>query len=204
MPCALVVYDSKTGSTAKMARWAGAALEEKGWAVVTGPMEKAPKIEGMDLVLVGGPLRFGRPSKALAGFVKKNRPALKKTPCAFFLCGISLGIVAREPLPDVGIFIDPGFDPVVYDNKFADLMAYTHTAQHYLKHLLRHTGDIAPLGIGFFRGAMDFARLNAWERLALYFIMIFVKDFEEKDYANPKAVAGWAAEMAGKAARQRG
>ncbi|MDI6796528.1 MAG: flavodoxin domain-containing protein [Desulfatibacillaceae bacterium] len=199
MPSALVVYDSKTGSTALMAAIAARALEEKGWAVVVDTADKAPEIEGHDLVLIGGPLRLGKPSKKLAGFVNANREYLEKTACAFFLSGVSLGIVKKESLPEIDIYIDPGFEPIVYDWHFANLMEYTHTVQYYLKHLYKHIGSIKPLGVGFFRGKMDFAELPLKEKLITYFIMIFIKDFEEKDYTSPKAVADWACRMAQKA-----
>jgi flavodoxin len=199
MPSALVVYDSLTGSSASMATIAAKALEEKGWTVAVDTADKAPEIEGRDLVLLGGPLRLGRPSKALARFVEANRAALQKTACAFFFGGISLGIVKKEALPEIDIFIDPGFEPIVYDWHFANLMEYTHTVQYYLKHLSKHTGSIKPLGVGFFRGKMDLAGLSLKEKLATYFIMIFIKDFEEKDYTNPKAIADWACLMADKA-----
>jgi len=78
---ALIVYDSEWGNTEKVAQAIGAALGPE--AQVVRASEAKASMEGLDLLVVGGPTQAGRPRPVLQEFLKQL-PALNGLKVAAF------------------------------------------------------------------------------------------------------------------------
>jgi len=100
----LVVYGSKRGGTAELARMVGKAFAERGWSVEVRPASDVTTPTGADIVVVGGALYMNRWHKDSVRFVKRHAAALRDLPVWFFSSG-PLDDTARSgdvaPVPQV-------------------------------------------------------------------------------------------------------
>jgi menaquinone-dependent protoporphyrinogen oxidase len=83
----LVVYGSKRGGTAELARMIGKAFAERGWSVEVRPASDVTTVTGADAVVVGGALYVNRWHRDAVRFVKKHAAALRDLPVWFFSSG---------------------------------------------------------------------------------------------------------------------
>lgn len=83
----LIVYGSKLGGTAGLARMLGAALEHEGIAVDVQPADRAGDVEDYAAVVVGSALYAGRWQRDARQFVKRNADVLGTRPVFFFSSG---------------------------------------------------------------------------------------------------------------------
>ena len=83
----LVVYGSKRGGTAELARMVGKAFAEHGWSVEVRPATDVTTVTGADAVIVGGALYMNRWHRDAVRFVKRHAAALRELPVWFFSSG---------------------------------------------------------------------------------------------------------------------
>ena len=83
----LVVYGSKRGGTAELARMVGKAFAEHGWSVEVRPAADVASVTGADAVVVGGALYMNRWHRDAGRFVKRHKAALFDLPVWFFSSG---------------------------------------------------------------------------------------------------------------------
>jgi len=81
----LIAYTSVTGTAKECAELLASHLS--GHNVTLARLEdKIPPLEEFDAVVIGAPVRFGKPHKALRKFIKSRKDELLATKCAYFLC----------------------------------------------------------------------------------------------------------------------
>ena len=83
----LVVYGSKRGGTAELARMVGKAFAERGWSVEVQDAASVGSIDEADAVVVGGALYMNRWHRDAVRFVKRHAAALRDRPVWFFSSG---------------------------------------------------------------------------------------------------------------------
>jgi menaquinone-dependent protoporphyrinogen oxidase len=83
----LVVYGSKRGGTAELARMVGKAFAERGWSVEIQDAASVATIGDADAVVVGGALYMNRWHRDAVRFVKRHGDALRERPVWFFSSG---------------------------------------------------------------------------------------------------------------------
>jgi len=83
----LVVYGSKRGGTAELARMVGKAFAERGWSVEVRPAADVTTLSDADAVVVGGALYLNRWHRDAVRFVKRHQVALRDLPVWFFSSG---------------------------------------------------------------------------------------------------------------------
>ena len=83
----LVVYGSKNGGTAELARMVGKAFAERGWSAEVRPASDVLSVTGADVVVVGGALYMNRWHRDAVRFVKRHAAALRDLPVWFFSSG---------------------------------------------------------------------------------------------------------------------
>jgi menaquinone-dependent protoporphyrinogen oxidase len=91
MATILVAYASKGGATAELAEWIGEALRRTGATVDVRPADDVTSLDGVDAVVVGGPLYMGKVLRPVPSFFSRHRAALAGKPVAVFIAGSSLG-----------------------------------------------------------------------------------------------------------------
>lgn len=86
----LVVAASGHGTTAEVARHIGESIAAAGHAVDVRPVDDAVHIDGYDLVVVGGAIRYDRWLRGATTFVRDHRSELASTTVAFFFTCLAL------------------------------------------------------------------------------------------------------------------
>lgn len=134
-----VVYVSQRGQTARIAGRIGALLEDRGLEVVESPLDALPVLPSGDGVVLGASIHLGEHPREAADWVRRNLPALRARPSAFFSVSMSAA------LAEVG---------------------YQRQARGWRDAFLWGLGW-RPLLRASFGGALDFASYSLVERLAV-------------------------------------
>lgn len=87
---ALVVFDSKHGTTREIARRLADALGDGAETFELGGRDTAP-LEEFDAVVLGGPVYAGSWSRRASAFARENRGALGRKRFAAFSAGFTIG-----------------------------------------------------------------------------------------------------------------
>ncbi len=83
----LIAYTSKTGTSAECAEILASKLKDGNEiALVDMKKQEAESASSFDTIVLGSSVRMGHISKELKNYIKSNREALSKIPCAVFLC----------------------------------------------------------------------------------------------------------------------
>lgn len=185
----LIAYDSAYGATRTAAGLVAEVLSGRGCDVdvrVVG----AGDILGYDAAIIGGPIRLGRCSPRTRRFLRRERSALAQMPVAcFFTC---MSVTRAASAPAFPVSIDPAFSALSGSSPRKGFMERTHTADYYLEHFLKLMPGIAPLGIGFFKGNLDLARLSPVHRLLMRFAIFSLPEIQEGQYLDSELVRAWA------------
>jgi menaquinone-dependent protoporphyrinogen IX oxidase len=190
----LVTYDSGYGATAVVAETIAEALTEKGLKVDLRRVG-LKDLSGYDAVLVGSPIRFGRCTPRIKRFLKKNLTELTHVQVAFFFTCMS--VTNNELKQELRLYIDPSFNDPNRPHARFSVMENNHTVSYYLKHFLKIVPGIAPLGISFFKGRLNTAKLNPFHRLIMWFAMFSLPEIQNGDFLNPAAIRAWAESLFG-------
>jgi menaquinone-dependent protoporphyrinogen oxidase len=186
----LVAYATNAGSTAEVARAVGEELGRNGAQVEVKAIERVTDLTPYDAVVVGGPMILGWHRKARA-FLQEHREALQKAPVAYFMVALSLTEYAGEEYAGTRIYQDARLAKAPGDLGALTFRERFTSVPNYAQPAFESAPGVTPVGIGFFGGALDYARLNLFQRL---FVRLAV-GAEEGDHRNWDAVREWAAEL---------
>lgn len=87
MARALIVYASKYGSVAEVARFVGGVLDEEGADCDVVDAREARRLEGYDLVVLGSGLYMSRLHGDARRFLRRHHEQLEQVPFAVFAMG---------------------------------------------------------------------------------------------------------------------
>jgi len=129
MASILVVYGTRTGQTATVARRIDEVISERGHDVVTRHVSNPPAdpVDSFDAVVVGASVNYNRHQRPVVEFVEDHREALSSRPTAFFQLSFAAAVPsgragAREWADD--LFDTTGWHPDRVGN-FAGAVNYT-------------------------------------------------------------------------------
>jgi menaquinone-dependent protoporphyrinogen oxidase len=91
----LVVYASRTGSTAEIAQAIARELQAVGHTAEAAEIGKTALPAGYAAVVIGGPMYMGRVDSRVAKFTKQYAPELASVPVAAFV--VCLAPVSKDP-----------------------------------------------------------------------------------------------------------
>jgi menaquinone-dependent protoporphyrinogen oxidase len=131
-PLVLVVYATRYGSTASVARAVGDRLGQHGLRVDLSPAHEIDSVRPYDAVVIGGALYMGRWHRDARRFVHRHRAALTRIPVAVFGMG---PISGTEPDVD--------------------------GSREQLERALTHVPELVPIDVAIFGGVIDPARLHS-------------------------------------------
>ena len=80
----LVIYATRTGSTAEVAKVISAVLAERGFDVDVKPVTEKPSLEGYDAGILGSGIRMGGWLSEMLEFIRTNQAKLIQIPIAIF------------------------------------------------------------------------------------------------------------------------
>ena len=90
MKKAVIVYDTKRGSTETISGWIKDFLEKEGWQVSLLRAGKEMEFKGnYDLVIIGSPIYYEKPLKSVREFTEQNREKLSGIPAAIFVVNMA-------------------------------------------------------------------------------------------------------------------
>ncbi len=136
----LIVYASRAGSTAEVAKTIGQTLKESGVSVDTLSTADVHKPEEYNAVIVGSAIRMGKWLPEAVDFINKHRDRLAKVPIAYF---------------------------VVCNTMKDDTPENRNKTLAYLDPVRAKFPDVQPVDIGLFGGVIDFKKLSFVERSML-------------------------------------
>jgi menaquinone-dependent protoporphyrinogen oxidase len=133
-PKILVLYATKTGSTAEVAQVIADEFVILGSSVNVYNVKEAPAPNGYSAVVIGSSIRYGGWQKEALHYLKTHKVPLAKIPVAYFNCGI--------------------FTASADTAKKAQAQNYNDAAKAIIK----------PVADTFFAGKIDYGKLNFVER----------------------------------------
>jgi menaquinone-dependent protoporphyrinogen oxidase len=140
LPNALIVYGTRTGTTANTAELIAESLQKEGLTVkvVDAKKEKVKDITGFDLVVVGSGVQIGKWTGEADDFLKKQQKELASKKLALFVCcGAATPLSEGEQKTKE---MDTGRQKYLEDK----------TVQYNLK----------PVALGYFGGCYDFNKMS--------------------------------------------
>lgn len=148
----LIVYASRAGSTAEVAKIIGQTLEETGASVDVYSITDVNDISRYQAIIVGSAIRMGRWLPEAVDFVKKNRDKLIQVPVAYFL---------------------------VCNTMKDDTPENRGKALAYLDPVRKMVPDAQPVDIGLFAGVIDFSKLSFMDKAMLKMRGVSEGDFRD-------------------------
>lgn len=144
----LIVYSTTDGHTREICLRLKQVIEQQMHQVSLISLEEPPDLDirQYDKIVVGASIRYGKHSKEVYEFVKKNQELLESRPNAFF----SVNVVARKPEKS-----RPENNP--YLQKFLGEISWR------------------PRKLAVFAGKIDYPKYGFWDRLMIRLIMWMTK-----------------------------
>jgi len=137
---ALVAYATWAGSTEEIAEGIAKILRDPSMDIEVKPVREVKSLDGYDAVILGTPIRMGRPHPDIKRFVvgyKKELPNLK---LAFFVACLNMS---------------------------EDNLQNRIQTEGYLKPLYSAAPGIKPVSTGLFAGVMDATKLKGFWRFVM-------------------------------------
>lgn len=144
----LIIYSTTDGHTRRICERVKQVVEEHDHKVVLTFIDDEPgiELEPFDKVVIGASIRYGKHSKQVYQFIRKNQSKLDGKPNAFF----SVNVVARKPEKN-----QPETNPYL---------------QKFLKQI-----HWQPRTLAVFAGKIDYPIYKFWDRQVIRFIMWMTK-----------------------------
>jgi menaquinone-dependent protoporphyrinogen oxidase len=150
----LIVYASRSGSTAGVAEAIGKRLCEMGAAVDVRSVENVNDLSHYKGVIAGSAIRKGRWLPEATAFVKTHHETLNRVPTAYFVVCNTMKDDTPENRTKVMAYLDP-----VY----------------------KAAPDVKPVNVGLFAGAVDFDKLSFVNKSMLRVLGVSEGDFRNWD-----------------------
>ncbi len=142
----LIVYSTTDGHTREICQRLKQVIERQAHQTKIISIDDKPNINLFDKVVIGASIRYGKHSKQVYKFIKRNEKILNSKQNAFF----SVNVVARKPEKD-----KPETNP-------------------YLIKFLRKI-SWCPKELAVFAGKIDYQKYHFWDSLMIRLIMMMTK-----------------------------
>jgi menaquinone-dependent protoporphyrinogen oxidase len=145
MASILILYSTTDGHTLRISQHLQHVIEQQGNRATLVSIDEAGQtnLQAFDTIVIGARIRYGRHSKAVTDFIKRNTPLLDSKANAFF----SVNIVARKAGRN-----QPDTNP--YLRKFLRQIAWR------------------PQALAVFAGKLDYPRYGFFDRTMIRLIML--------------------------------
>ena len=189
----LVVHAGRYGSTAEVAEAIADELRSCGATVESRPARDVFSIESYDAVVVGSAVYSAKWLPEAMRFVETNHEGLSRRRVAYFTLCMELTRVPEDQDREVPVFVDPELgQPPRVEGKLG-YFERTHLLSAILQPVLDAAPGVEPLGVGVFRGKLEYRGLRFVDWLTVKLTWWLFKRAPEGDYRNWEAIRSWAA-----------
>lgn len=169
-PRALVVFDSRHGSTAEVAERIGQVLTATGQTAFVRHVADVDvdDLGDVDLVVIGGAIRFDRWMPGAAAFVRDHRRQLADVPTACFFTCLAL-------------------------SRPSD--ASTRSADRYEQRIRAIAPEVEPIAVGRFAGVLDYSPMAPVNRVVAK-VALTLRGARAGDHRDWEQIESWARSLA--------
>jgi menaquinone-dependent protoporphyrinogen oxidase len=193
----LVAYATMAGSTKEVAERIAQQLGTAGVTADTQPIRRITSLDGYSAVIVAAPMIIGWHREA-QGFIAKFADRLASLPVAYCIMCYELTDTGEAAVQGVPVTLDPQFRA---QRKGAGKLSFKDkqtTVAAYVQGPLKKAPGVKPVGVGIFKGAVDFGKLSLFPML---FVRLLIRA-KPGDYRDWDAITAWADEVCPKLAAQ--
>jgi menaquinone-dependent protoporphyrinogen oxidase len=137
---ALLAYATWAGSTAEIAEGIAKVLRDPSLDVEVWPAQDVTSLAGFDAVILGTPIRMGRPHPDIKRFLKRFKKDIPNCKLAFFVACLNMS----------------------EDNQQNRIQT-----EGYLEPLFKAAPGVKPISMGLFAGVMDATKLKGFWKLVM-------------------------------------
>ena len=179
----------RSGSTGEVAEAIGKALREGGGTVDISPAKDVIELSPYGAVIVGSPILYGKWHSQSLKFLKRHQEALSRIPVAYFITCMEL--LSEKKARDMAVYLDPslGRPPQVVGK--LSLFEKSHLISAFIDPVLKKVPQVKPFNVGFFRGKLNYSKLDFISLLLMKFIWLVYKRAPEGDFRNWEAIRSW-------------
>ncbi len=189
----LVAYATMAGSTKEVAEHIAQKLSTDGVQVESQPIHAITALDGYNAVIVAAPMIIGWHREA-QHFVARFADRLAALPVAYCVTCYELTDIGADTVQSVPVTIDPQFRTQRKDPSKLSFKEKQTTAVSYVQGPLKKAPGVKPVGIGIFKGAVDFSKLSLFPML---FVRLLIRA-KQGDYRNWDAITAWAGDVCNK------
>ena len=95
----------------------------------------------------------------------------------------------------VSIYADTSFDMRPRQRSEMNFFEYLHTSYYYLKQFLKLIPNVKPDSIAFFKGRLDFSRIDLIQRMIMSVALRLSDEIQKGEFLSPRAARAWAEEL---------
>mgnify|MGYP001814883111 CR=1 FL=1 len=191
----LVVHAGRYGSTAEVAEAIAAELGLCGARVDLSPASDEVSLDPYEAVVVGSAIYWERPLPEATGFIERNRTVLASKRVAYFLLCLELTRSGEDADRRIEVTLDPRLGHPPRDPAKLSYWERTHLVSTILAPLLDAAPEIQPVGVGIFRGRLDYRRLRFAHFVVLKLTWWLFRRAPEGDHRNWAAIRAWASSL---------
>jgi menaquinone-dependent protoporphyrinogen oxidase len=188
----LVAYSTKSGSTGEVAEVIGKALRDGGVTVDISLAKDVIKLSPYGAVIVGSPILYGKWHSQALKFLKRHQETLSRIPVAYFITCMELTRLSEKKAHDMAVFLDPSLGRAPHVAGKLSLFEKSHLLSAFLDPVLKKVPQVKPFSVGFFRGELNYSKLDFISMLLMKFIWLLYKRAPEGDFRNWDVIRSWA------------
>ncbi len=189
----LVAYATMAGSTREIADHIAQKLSTDDVQVESQPIHAITALDGYNAVIVAAPMIIGWHREAQR-FVAQFADRLAALPVAYCMTCYELTDTGTDTVQGVPVTLDPQFRTQRKDPGQLSFKEKQTTAVSYVQGPLKKAPGVKPVGIGIFKGAVDFSKLSLFPMLFVRFLI----RAKQGDYRNWDAITAWAEDVCNK------
>jgi hypothetical protein len=156
------------------------------------PVSEITDIVGVDRVIIGTPIYYGKCSPDILKFLCRYETALSKIRTLIFFTCMRLTHTGEEICDVKDFYIDPQLREPFKPFKNMGMMEKSHSVAHYLDQLGPGFNRIRVSSLAFFKGNLNLGGLDFKSRVVMSLMSYLMKQVSEGEFLNPETASQWA------------
>lgn len=188
----LIVYSGKFGTTQAAARALAEKMTQNKMQVRCEPVSSEPSLAGVELLIIGTPIYYGKWPKELMQFVQSHAGEMKKIKVLMFVTCLRLTQAMDRDFRFLDIYVDEGLQETPKPFSKMGMMEKGHCLSTYLDPVNSLLQEAEIVCLGFFKGNLDLSRLDWKSRLVMRLMCCLMNTVNAGDYLCRDTLCQWA------------